>query len=381
MKYPRRGGACPHWTSPMNLRLLMMACCTNVNVAWMMVLCVERLFPASSSLFSTCVGHVAEHTENSHSTFGLPSQTNVRGVVMYLQTFAPHGNMYAHLCNARDAPVVVVSLYWSQYYQLITCVLSVILQRLHWISYMIMWLLTLVALTWGLSDVPCSLLLTQTFQGPACFASVVMDGWDLTKRAGEGKPHASQKRQAIGTEALLAKAMLLVSKLTLKAELEVRELQAATFRTLTITEMSAFVTEARATMKAYTAASKQARDNGQPAPLGEPHVHVWSCFLKAALDVQGMSEEHVQRINEHRAQSADPHALAQLIFVCKIKKAYDRGIVKVHLAGHQQIDSVIDAVVAAMVLSGARERRGQAPQSGMARELQSLVDELQEITK
>ena len=48
----------------------------------------------------------------------------------------------------------------------------------------------------------------------------------------------------------------------------------------------------------------------------------------------------------------------QLIFVCKIKKAYDRRIVKVHLAGHQQIDSVIDAVVAAMVLSGARERRG-----------------------
>ena len=247
---------------------------------------------------------------------------------------------------------------------------------------MIMWLLILVALTWSQSDVPCSLLLTQTFQGPACFASVVvMDGWDLTKRAGEGKPHASQKRQAIGTEALLAKAVLLVSKLTLKAELEVHELQAATFRTLTITEMSAFVTEARATMKAYTAASKQARDNGQPAPLGEPHVHVWSCFLKAALDVQGMSEEHVQRINEHRAQSADPHALAQLIFVCKIKKAYDRGIVKVHLAGHQQIDSVIDAVVAAMVLSGARERRGQAPQSGVARELQSLVDELQEITK
>ena len=65
--------------------------------------------------------------------------------------------------------------------------------------------------------------------------------------------------------------------------------------------------------------------------------------------------------------------------MCKVKKAYDKGVVKVYLAGHPSVSPVIDALAAAMVKAGAKDRRGQAPQSGMARELQQLVEQLQEI--
>lgn len=53
------------------------------------------------------------------------------------------------------------------------------------------------------------------------------------------------KRQAAGSEALLAKATLLISKLTLKNELEVRELQSAVFRTLTLDVSPDFIVKVR----------------------------------------------------------------------------------------------------------------------------------------
>ena len=72
-------------------------------------------------------------------------------------------------------------------------------------------------------------------------------------------------------------------------------------------------------------------------------------------------------IKKHRDEPTDPQGLASLIYVCKIKKAYDRGVVKLHLAGHPDMGTVIDAVVAILVHAGAKERRGQAPPAGMAR--------------
>ena len=48
----------------------------------------------------------------------------------------------------------------------------------------------------------------------------------------------------------------------------------------------------------------------------------------------------------------------------------------VHL-GHQDL---LQAVVAGILATGAVEKRGAAPQSGMARELQGLVDHLAEVS-
>ena len=90
-----------------------------------------------------------------------------------------------------------------------------------------------------------------------CSSGGVMDGWAKGKR-----PDTKVvKMQAVGTEALLAKATLLISKLTLKNELEVCELQSIVFRTLTLDESCDFIVQARAATKTFVEDSKVPRDS------------------------------------------------------------------------------------------------------------------------
>eukprot|EP00434_Breviolum_minutum_P031879 symbB.v1.2.028194.t1/scaffold2897.1/size67685/5 len=202
-----------------------------------------------------------------------------------------------------------------------------------------------------------------------------MESWARGKRA----DNTAVKRQAVGTEALLAKATLLISKLTLKNELEVRELQAAVFRTLTMSDSSDFIVRAREATKQYVDESKAAREQGNPVPKGEMHVYAWEALTRVAMETADAPAEAVEVIKVHRQSAADPELLSAQIYVCKVKKAYDRGVVKLHLAGHPDLGKVIDAVIAVLISTGAKERKGQAPQSGMARELQQLVEQLSAV--
>lgn len=209
----------------------------------------------------------------------------------------------------------------------------------------------------------------------SCSSSGDMDGWAKSKRPA----NAVVKRQAVGTEALLAKATLLISKLTLKNELEVRELQSAVFRTLTVDESCDFIVQARVATKTFVEDSKVARDQGNAPPKGEMHVYAWEALTRVAVETADAPADAVAVLQKHRAESGDPEHLSASIYVCKVKKAYDRGVVKLHIAGHPLLSSVIDAVIQVLVFAGAKERRGQAPQSGMARELQQLVEQLSAV--
>ena len=117
-------------------------------------------------------------------------------------------------------------------------------------------------------------------------ASCIMDGWARGKR-GDGATQAPVKRQAVLSEALLAEATLLVSKLTLKNELEIRKLQSAVFRTLTLADSLDFIVQARAATKAYTEEAKHARDNGTALPKGELHVYAWEAITRVAMETAG----------------------------------------------------------------------------------------------
>ena len=165
-----------------------------------------------------------------------------------------------------------------------------------------------------------------------------MDGWARSKPQGGAAP----KRQAVGTEALLAKATLLISKLTLKKELEIRELQSAVFRTLTLSFFCEFVVRMRAATKSYIDESKAARDQGQ-APQGEMHVYAWEALTRVAVEAQDAPSKVISVIQKHRDEATDPTALGAAIYICKIKKTYDKGIVKLRMAGRADMNSVLDA--------------------------------------
>ena len=64
----------------------------------------------------------------------------------------------------------------------------------------------------------------------------------------------------------------------------------------------------------------------------------------------------------------------------KLKKAFNKGEYKLYLAVHPGHQDLLQAVVADILATGAVEKRGTAPQSGMARELQGLVDHLAEVS-
>ena len=119
----------------------------------------------------------------------------------------------------------------------------------------------------------------------------LMDGWARSKPQGGAAP----KRQAAGTEALLAKTTLLISKLTLKNELEIRELQSAVFRTLTLSDSSEFVVRMRAATKSFIDESKAARDQGQ-APQGKMHVYAWEALTRVAVEAQDAPAEVISVI-------------------------------------------------------------------------------------
>ena len=166
------------------------------------------------------------------------------------------------------------------------------------------------------------------------------------------------KRQAVGTEVLLAKATLLISKLTLKNELEIRELQSAVFKTLTMSDSSDFVVRAREATKSFVDDSKVARDHSSAPPKGEMHIYAWEALIRVAVELGDAPTDAVAIIQKHRAESGDPEQLSKFIYMCKVKKAYDRGTVKIHFAGHPDLGKVIEALIAVMVTDGAKERKG-----------------------
>ena len=69
-----------------------------------------------------------------------------------------------------------------------------------------------------------------------------------------------------------------------------------------------------------------------------------------------------------------PDMIAGIVYLAKLKKAFNKGEYKLYLAVHPGHQDPLQAVVAGIVATGAVEKRGTAPQSGMARDFQRWVD-------
>ncbi|CAE8587020.1 unnamed protein product [Polarella glacialis] len=184
-----------------------------------------------------------------------------------------------------------------------------------------------------------------------------------------------------GHSELVKKTLLLVAKLTLKQELEIRELQSAVFRTYLLDVSNPFVNAIKESVGEYIAQSKKHRDGSMSdAPEGEIHAHAWNAITTVAM-AQKIEQSSQAAIATHRAAITSPKDLSGIIYIAKLKKAWAKNTFKLHLAAHPSHQDLLDFVEAALASSGATPKKGQAPASGMARELQTLVDELAEIAK
>ena len=87
------------------------------------------------------------------------------------------------------------------------------------------------------------------------------------------------------------------------------------------------------------------------------HVYAWEALTRVAVETADAPADAVAVLQKHRAESVDPEHLSAYIYVCKVKKAYDRGgAVKLHVAG-PLLSPVIYAVIQVLVFTVHRCQR------------------------
>ncbi|CAE7943317.1 unnamed protein product [Symbiodinium necroappetens] len=202
-----------------------------------------------------------------------------------------------------------------------------------------------------------------------------MDAWELGPPA--ARPMA--KRVAVGTEKDMAKAVHLIARLCPKNSLEVRQLQAACFVMFILPKACPYVQAVVNATKQYADKAKGAQSGKCEPPPGEPHVHAWAALLRVAMDDEALNTDDRQAIEQHRAVSTDPLIMSGIVYVCKVRKAFDRDSMKMFFSVHRDAEPSLTALTKGLIHAGGRLKRGQAPRSGLEREVQEVVDHLTEI--
>lgn len=124
----------------------------------------------------------------------------------------------------------------------------------------------------------CSFFLTSDLISRDIHSS--MGGW-RSRRAGESEGPAAKVRAVSPNEdiVLLGLAVALVSKMTFRQELEIRELQAAMFRCSLLKEPNPIISAMKPSVGTCLEKAKQARAAGGK---GEVHAHAWAAVTEVA---------------------------------------------------------------------------------------------------
>ena len=105
------------------------------------------------------------------------------------------------------------------------------------------------------------------------------------------------------------------SRLALKHGLEIRELQAATFRTMLVKQDEPSMQASKAATELFVTKSKE----GQRPP-GEPHVYGWAAMMTALTTDTALSAEDKQKVAAYTSSANSPETLLQCIYWSQFKK-------------------------------------------------------------
>ena len=212
-----------------------------------------------------------------------------------------------------------------------------------------------------------------------------MEDWDLLAEdvKVEENQSSAMKRRGITREdpkqEMMMKIMSLLAKLGLKSALDVRELQAASLLTVMCEASSVYITCGRERNTLYVKRCEESKKNPVISrPKGPLHTHVWSAFLKVAIGDDKTKPEVKTRLEAHRAAHNDPDKLAEKIYVCLIKKAYDKQKAKVLFAAAGDSQQLIEDMCECLCANGARVLRGIAPKGALERDLEQALVTLEE---
>ena len=152
----------------------------------------------------------------------------------------------------------------------------------------------------------------------------------------------------------------LVAKLTLKHELAISQLEAATFHTILSTKDDPYLIEHQNAIREFfervqplqkqVHEGKDARSNqAKLDDEGEPHIFGWSAMVIAALADESAPKD-AQEVLKQRADSiTDPKMLLDQVFVCRTRKCYDKRQLRVHFSVHPTLEPVLAALIKCFV--------------------------------
>ena len=167
--------------------------------------------------------------------------------------------------------------------------------------------------------------------------------------------------------------LVALAKLSLRTADEVKELQAATFRTILVPADCDFVTAAK---NATTAFADRTRGKGGKHDLGEPHVHLWSAVIGVALasvpqEAKASLQNHVDEANR-----GGPSSLLNKVMYARMKKTFDKKFMRFYFSVHPSMEGILDIVMTALTKVGGQEKYGTAPKSSLERDIQAKLDAL-----
>ena len=149
------------------------------------------------------------------------------------------------------------------------------------------------------------------------------------------------------------------SRLALKHDLEIRELQADTFRTMLVKYDEPLVQASKAATGLFVTKSK-----GEQRSTGEPHVYGWAAIMTALTTDPALSSEDKQKVAGYTSSANSPETLLQSVHWSQFKNTFQKDWVKWQCSVDSQAQPILCLIIKAMKARGAKEKFGKAPAGG-----------------
>ena len=212
-----------------------------------------------------------------------------------------------------------------------------------------------------------------SLQGVPCSFAFRISCNAMQWMASDGQ-HPKVRRVADSDEGSQKELLIAVAKLSLKSAEEVKELQAAVFRTIIVPADSDFATAAKDATAAF---ADQTRGKGGKHDLGEPHVHLWSAVVGVAVQMAGPETQEAWKAHVEEANRRGPKGLLNQVAYARMKKTFDKKYVRFYFSVTPSLAPIMDIIMTFLTKIGGQEKHGTAPRSGLERDIQAKLDQMQ----
>jgi len=214
-------------------------------------------------------------------------------------------------------------------------------------------------------------LLRQSFT-----SAPAMVGWLSSNM--EVSPKPKQCRVA-AEEDDVRNMVVLLAKLGLNFELQTRLLSAVVFDIITLPSTNPVVAAMQEEGIAYNNRTKGRKGHNE----GAPHVHVWVAMTVSLKSSGKLGPEADQTIKAYRETIGDEKRgkaiVSSTVRMCRTKTCYDKTKVNIMVAVDQSPEprALWQVMRQALLDMGGEYREGAAPQGGLARDVQKMLDKME----